>query len=197
MKTIVILFMSMLIGLFSFEVLGASFAPKSKKFSGYREGTWGLGVIAGEPSLARVQYYSAWKRALSFSAGYSIANRVVLGSADYLFYFFDAQDRRLSDNFWNSLMLYLGPGVLGGVGVSGSDPNDNYQIGFRGTFGVEYVITQSPWSVNLEVAPTLYAKSKNSFGVGVGIGVLYHFGGHKSAPSRFKEKNAEDFSEFD
>jgi hypothetical protein len=160
---------------------GAGFVSRTKKFSGYTAGTWGLGLLAGEPSGARAVYFTGWKQAWSLSTGYSFLNKTVVGSLDYLFYFYSAQDRRVNDSFWNSLLFYLGGGVLGGAGVSGSDPNDSYQVGVRGIAGAEYVITTSPWSLLLEVAPQLYFKAKNSFGVSVVIGMTYHFGGRDSA----------------
>jgi hypothetical protein len=148
-------------------------AAHQKRFTGFVEDLWGFGAQLGNPSGVHAQKFIDWKRAWSFSVGYSF-DKVVLGSIDYLMYGYDAADKMRSEDFFNALIFYWGPGIVGGPGLSGSDPNDSFRGGVRVVGGAEYVFLNSPWSIRLELGPTLYFKAKNNFDVGIGVGATYY-----------------------
>jgi len=147
---------------------------KHYRFAGFNEQQWGLGVLLGDPIGLRANYFTTWKRAFSFSAGYSSSQDIQV-SADYLFYGYQAHDKVIDRNFWNSLIFYGGVGVLAGVGAGGNDPANGTQYGARLVGGLEYIFVGTPWSLRFEVAPEYFLKGKNTVGVAIGIGLTYYW----------------------
>lgn len=173
MKTLFKTFVAILLISTSFTTAHADGFPKGKRFTGFPEGLWGVGLALGEPSGLQAHYFTGWKQAWSFTAGYSFSKAAVVG-VDYLFYGYNAKDKIVDKNFWNSLIFYAGPGAKLGFGIE-SDPNDSLQVAVRALGGAEYIFTDSSWSVRLEAAPELYFKGRNGFGIGFIIGATYYF----------------------
>lgn len=128
----------------------------------------------GDPLGIQARYFTSWKRALAFMVGYSSA-QTLQGTVDYLFYGYNAQDKVIDKDFWNSLIFYGGFGALGGYGLPGADPNNNVQFGLRVVGGIEYIFVGTPWAMRTEIAPELFLKGKNTTGLELGIGITYYW----------------------
>ncbi|MDZ4678778.1 MAG: hypothetical protein SGI74_14875 [Oligoflexia bacterium] len=167
---------------------------KSRRFKGFHEGLIGVGLLFGEPASFRTHYFTNWKRAFSFSGGYSFA-RVGVVSLDYLLYGYTVEDKRKSDDFWNSLAFYGGAGVMGGGGLGGHAVEDQYQIGLRAVGGIEYIFIGNPLSLRIEGSPQYLFKGKNTLGFAIGLGLTYYF--FDNGPRNKRFGGVEDFTEFD
>ena len=186
--------------LFTSSLTNAS--PKHYRFAGFNENQWGAGAFLGDPLSLRAYYFTNWKRAFAFSLGYASSKTAQL-SVDYLLYGYQAHDKVVDRDFWNSLVFYGGAGVLTGVGVGGNDPADNFQAGLRVVGGIEYIFAQSPWSMRMEVDPEFFIKAKNSVGFAIGIGATYYWwdgAGGRGSETRLRENKTQavvDDSEFE
>ena len=150
-----------LLFLFANLALATDFSSQ-KRFTGFPENLWGYGLNFGEPTGVRANYFLDWKHALNFNVGYSFA-KVLTGSANYLWYGYNANDRVLKKDFWNSLIFYGGGGLMAGPGLPGCDTGDKFQLGIQGVGGVEYLFTGSPWSVRREVLPQHLIMGRSNF----------------------------------
>jgi hypothetical protein len=149
---------------------------EAKIFEGFPEETIGVSALFGEPSGGRLIYFSDWKRAWAFSGGYSFA-KVFQFSVDYLFYGYQTRDRIGDKDFWNSLVFYGGLGAVYGNGFEGSDEKDKTQVGVRAVGGTEYLFSNGPLSLRIELAPIIYAKAKSFAGFSVVVGATFYLFG--------------------
>ena len=158
---------------------------EARRFLGFDSGNQGVGLLVGQPMLARYQYWFNWKRSLFVDVGYDW-DRVAIAGASYSFYFYNVDDLWKARSVWNALMFYVGGGLFTGIGVGNADPNDRYQLGVRGYGGVEYLFGGSPWSVKLEVGPKLFVVGRTAAGLQMMLGAVYYFdlGRKRSIPDR-------------
>jgi hypothetical protein len=165
-----------LVILISLVLFSATRPVHAKIFEGFPEETLGVSALFGEPSGGRVIYFSDWKQAWAFSGGYSFS-KVFQFSVDYLLYGYQTKDRVADRDFWNSLIFYGGVGAVYGKGLEGSDENDANQAGIRAVGGTEYLFSNGPLSLRIELAPTLFAKAKGIAGFSVVVGATFYLFG--------------------
>ena len=177
--------------LFSICISGYSSAsPSFKRFAGFPENLWGFGFDLGEPTAARAQYFLDWKHALNLKVGYSLA-KVIVANANYLFYGYNANDKVISKDFWNSLLFYGGGGPSFGVGLLGSDASDGFQIGLQLVGGAEYIFAGSSWSVHAEISPEYLIQGHSNFNFGISVGLTYYlFDSAKPTRRDFSKKQS-------
>lgn len=160
--------------------------PKGKTFVGFPEGATAAGIFLGEPIGLRGYLFRTWKQAYSVGVGYS-NSKVIQGSFDYLFYGYSARDKLKDKNLWNSLIFYGGPGLLVGTGLEDADSKDKFQVGARVVGGSEYIFTDSPLSLRLELAPQFMFKGRTALQFSMGVGLTYYFDTKKR--SRYKRRS--------
>jgi hypothetical protein len=57
--------------------------------------------------------------------------------------------------------------------------------------GSEYIFTDSPWSVRVELAPQLLFKGKHNFDLGMVAGITYYFDSKKDNSRKYQKDSTE------
>lgn len=132
-------------------------------------------LMLGQPTLVRYNYFTDWKRAIAFNVGYHFEEWYYIG-ADYNFYFYNIKDRlKKKNNFFNSLLFYVGPGVFLGSEPDAKKSDEKVKIGTRLAGGAEYLFTGTNLSMKIEFAPAYFFKGDDDFGFQGMVGLAYYF----------------------
>jgi len=156
MKKILSVIVSIMLSLsFSSIALQAEEIAKEK-------GSFGAGIILGEPIGPNVKYWINSNAAVDFGLGFH---------NDFSVY---------SDFLWHDWKILPQPskGTLGGylgLGVRYEETEGNDKFGFRTVAGVDYWIDSYPVEVYLEVAPVFQVSPDTDTEFDGGIGVRYYF----------------------
>ncbi len=148
--------------------------PKGEAGRPADKGTFGIGIILGEPTGITAKLYLKDDRALDFAAGGAFAAGGLEIHSDYLFHPWILQDR---DTF--VLPVYLGPGLRLIDYDGGSDSPSHLALGVRAEIGILFDFKSVPLDAFVEVAGVgqYDFKSGNGFGIGgsVDLGIRYYF----------------------
>ena len=130
-------------------------------------GSFGLGIIAGEPTGISGELWLTRSTALTAAVAWSFegGDDAVLVQADYVFY-----NMGLFDVKRGAMGLYFG---LGGRVRFGDDE----QVGIRVPIGIDYMFGNAPIDVFGEVVPIVDLVDESELNFGAGVGVRYFFGG--------------------
>lgn len=127
---------------------------------------FGAGVMIGQPTGFSAKYWRSEINAIDFGLGFSFAkddNGVHL-HADYLWHSFNA----IQSN--EKFVLYYGPGLKLVTGK-----NNDARLGIRGVLGLEWMASQIPIDVFMEIAPVLNFVPGTGFKIDAAFGARYYF----------------------
>ena len=176
---------SALTTLLALATVGALAAPTHAQDSGTEElgvddqaravdkGTFGLGLILGEPTGIAAKLYLADDQAVQAAVGFAFAGDGIHVHADYVFHPYILQSR---DSF--VLPVYVGPGVR--VIDKGNGRDSSYfALGLRVVGGLLFDFRDVPLDAFVEVAGVLEYGFADGQGAGLdinaGAGARYYF----------------------
>lgn len=151
-------------------------APARADDSGARgtdKGTFGVGIIVGEPVGITAKLYLTDDRAIQAAVGSAFIGGGLQLHGDYVFHPYILQTR---DSF--VLPFYVGPGVRL-IDYSSGGNNNAWALGVRGVVGLLFDFKTVPLDAFFEVAPVLEYKFSSGAGfqlaLNVGAGIRYYF----------------------
>lgn len=130
---------------------GSLIAPIASESSGITRarGTFGIGVVLGEPTGVSGKYWLSEQTAIDGAFGYSFGDRFRV-SMDYLVHTnaFEAPE----------FPLYYGVGgaISGDRGYIAKSRTGDFALGARGVVGVSYLFKGAPLDAFLEIAPIVF-----------------------------------------
>jgi hypothetical protein len=140
---------------------------------GVDKGTFGVGIIAGEPTGICAKLYLSDDRAIQAAVGGAFIGGGVQVHADYLFHPYILQTR---DSF--VLATFIGPGARL-INYSQGRGESFLALGLRATGGLLFDFKKVPLDAFLEVAGVLEYGFKDMEGAGLafnaGVGIRYYF----------------------
>jgi hypothetical protein len=138
------------------------------------KGTFGVGLILGEPTGVDAKIYLSDDRAIQLAVGGAFIASGYQAHGDYVFHPWILQNR---DTF--VMPLYLGPGVRVIDYTGGINGASHLALGLRAVVGMLFDFKSVPLDVFLEVAGVgqYEFQAGKGFGLGlnVGAGVRYYF----------------------
>ena len=142
---------------------------------GSEKGTFGLGLILGEPTGISAKLYLKDDQAIQAAVGSAFVGGGIQVHADYVFHPWILEDR---DSF--TMPVYLGPGLRGIVYDKGRGGDGYLAIGLRGVVGILFDFKHAPLDAFVEVAAVgEYGFSSSDGGLAAalnaGAGVRYYF----------------------
>ena len=124
---------------------------------------FGIGIIAGDPTGLSAKFYTGHANAFDFAAAWSFkGDGHLLLQADYVWH------SPLSKTSSGLFALYYG---IGGRVIFSDDPN----VGVRIPVGIDYVFSNAPVDIFVEVVPVLDLIPSTDFDLNGGIGVRFWF----------------------
>lgn len=160
-------------------VVAIAFWPTS---SSAQPGTFGIGLIVGEPTGINGKYFMSRESAIQGAAAWSLSGSNAFHlQGDYLFHKYDVF--RVSKG---ELPLYVGLGAR----IVFRDVGDN-TFGVRVPVGVQYNFVGVPIDAFFEIVPTLDLTPDTDFDLEAAIGARFWFGGTgvESSSSRPRTKS--------
>ena len=142
---------------------------------------FGAGIVLGEPTGFTVKYWLESRHAIDAAVAYSFGDYVLI-LADYLFEFPHAfQNRR--ESFLRQLAPYVGIGAVVLIATTGASVNRRFfgtntshvGLGVRVPLGIEWMPSDPPLGVFLELAPGLGVAPQTFGFLEGGVGVRYYF----------------------
>lgn len=151
-------------------------APARAEDSGARgtdKGTFGVGIIVGEPVGITFKLYLTDDRAIQAAVGSAFIGGGLQLHGDYVFHPYILQNR---DSF--VLPFYVGPGLRLIEYNNGRDTNA-FAFGVRGVVGLLFDFKDVPLDTFFELAPVLEYKFSSGAGFqlsfNAGAGIRYYF----------------------
>ena len=140
---------------------------------GVDKGTFGIGIIAGEPTGICAKLYLKDDQAIQAAIGSSFIGGGYQVHADYVFHPYILQTR---DSF--VLATFIGPGVRV-INYSEGRGESFLALGLRGVGGLLFDFKKVPLDAFIEVAGVLEYGFKDTEGAGLafnaGVGIRYYF----------------------
>lgn len=137
------------------------------------KGTFGVGVILGEPTGISAKLYMADDQAIQAAIGFAFLGGGLHAHADYVFHPYILQAR---EQF--VLPVYIGPGVRFIQYRSGRDES-HFGIGLRAVGGILFDFKTVPLDAFIEVAGVFEYEFEDGEGFGLalnaGAGARYYF----------------------
>ncbi|MEJ2720747.1 MAG: hypothetical protein P8181_06345 [bacterium] len=130
------------------------------------QGTFGLGIVVGEPTGVSGKLWLSGRSAVDMAAAWSFRDEAALTlQADYLLHNFD-----LIDVEKGQLPVYFG------VGGRVKFENES-KAGVRIPVGLAYIFEDVPLDAFFEIAPILDLVPDTDFAVNAAVGIRFFFGG--------------------
>ena len=127
----------------------------------YAQKDFGIGIILGDPTGLSAKLYTGCNNAFDFAAAWSFkGDGHLLLQADYVWH------SSLSRTSSGMFALYYG---IGGRIIFSDDPN----VGVRIPVGIDYIFSNAPVDIFLEVVPVLDLIPSTDFDLNGGIGVRF------------------------
>ena len=140
---------------------------------GADKGTFGLGIILGEPTGVSAKLYLSDDRAIQAAAGSAFLGGGLELDADYLLHPYILQTR---DSF--VLPVYVGPGVRV-IDYNDGRSSSFFALGVRAVGGLLFDFKAVPLDAFVEAGPVLEYQFKDGAGLAIklhaGAGVRYYF----------------------
>lgn len=125
---------------------------------------FGLGIILGEPTGVSGKLWTSGENAFDFAAAWSFqGDGNLLLQADYVWHIF-----RLIPVSEGKLPFYVG---VGGEVILANDP----VIGVRVPLGLDYMFSNAPVDIFVELVPILRLAPSTDFDFAGGLGARYWF----------------------
>lgn len=156
-----------------FVILAATPARADEGDGRAEKGTFGAGIIIGEPTGVAAKLYLSDSQAVQAAAGFAFIGGGIHIHADYVFHPYIFQTR---ESF--VLLAYVGPGVRLIQYRDGRDAS-YVALGIRGVGGLLFDFKNNPLDVFVEVAGVLEYGFKDGEGFGpalnIAAGIRYYF----------------------
>jgi len=135
-------------------------------------GSFGLGVIVGEPTGLSAKTWTGNSKALDFGIAWSLDSETFHFHMDYLLHNFP-----LIQVEQGRLPLYYGIGGRVKLADNNNDNNGNDDdfVGIRIPVGLEYLFAGAPMDIFLEIVPILDLVPETDFDFNAALGVRYFF----------------------
>jgi hypothetical protein len=142
---------------------------------GEEKGTFGVGLVIGEPTGISMKLYLKDDQAIQGAIGSAFVGGGIQAHADYVFHPWILEDR---ESF--TLPVYLGPGLRVIDYDKGRGGNSYVAVGVRGVIGILFDFKSVPLDAFVEVAGVGeygFSSSQGGFGLALnaGAGVRYYF----------------------
>ncbi len=138
------------------------------------KGTFGVGIVLGEPTGLCAKLYLSDDTAIQGALGFNFYGSGIQANAEYVLHPWIVQER---DAF--VLPLYVGPGLRFIQYDGGRGADNHYAIGLRVVGGMLFDFKEVPLDVFLEIAGVVEYDFKDGEGVelalNLGAGVRYYF----------------------
>lgn len=138
------------------------------------KGTFGVGIVLGEPTGLCAKLYLDDDTAIQGALGFNFYGSGIQANAEYVLHPWIVQER---DAF--VLPIYLGPGLRFIQYDGGRGADNHYAIGLRVVGGMLFDFKEVPLDVFLEIAGVVEYDFKDGEGVelalNLGAGVRYYF----------------------
>lgn len=136
------------------------------------KGSFGIGLVLGEPTGITAKLYLDDDTALQAAIGFNFYGSGVQVNAEYLLHPWIVQER---DTF--VLPIYLGPGVRAIQYDGGRGADSHFAFGLRGVVGLLFDFKNVPLDAFVELAGVLEYDAAEDFEVAfnLGAGVRYYF----------------------
>jgi hypothetical protein len=157
-------------------VAAALLAPRLAAADGVEKGSFGLGIVLGEPTGLTAKLYLDDDTAVQAAIGSAFISGGLQASVDYLWHPWLLEERA---SF--ALPAYVGPGVRFIQYDQGDGGDDYFAFGVRAVAGFLFDFKEVPLDTFVEVAGVLeYAfgnDAEDGFGLALnaGAGVRYYF----------------------
>lgn len=149
---------------FSILLLVLIFLSLSSKGLTYEKNDFGLGIILGSPTGISAKLWLSKSTAFDAAAAWSFSRKGRLQiHGDYLWHNFN-----LIKVEKGSFPFYYGLGFRFNFG-------DEVEAGVRFPLGLEYLFSQAPFDIFIEVVPVLRVINKTDFEMDGAIGVRFFF----------------------
>jgi hypothetical protein len=141
---------------------------------------FGAGIILGSPTAITAKYWLDRQAALDGGIAFALSD-YFLFYGDYLFHYPGAFKQR--NKFVSELIPYVGVGGILALANSNRIDNDRYLgrtsgaigLGVRVPFGIEWMPTNIPIGVFLELVPGISVIPATSILFQGGLGIRYYF----------------------
>ena len=159
----------------AFAAVAAAASTAAADGRSEEKGTFGVGLLIGEPTGICAKLYLKDDQAVQFALGSDFVAGGFQVQADYVFHPWILEER---DSF--TLPVYLGPGVRVFDYDKGRGGNSFFAVGIRAVGGIMFDFKNVPLDAFLEVAVVGeygFSSSEGGFGVALnaGAGVRYYF----------------------
>ncbi len=154
-----------------FLCLNPAFSAVSN--NGVAAGSFGIGFEAGNPTGLSMKYWLDNITAVDSLIAWSFSsekNSYFHLSSDYLYHFFGILDTK-----GIPIPLYCGGGLRFGYGEKISENGKDYKLGLRLPVGIEFIISNIPIDIFVEIAPIFDVIPKTDFDLNGGLGARYFF----------------------
>lgn len=151
-------------------------APAPAHAQPAEKGTFGIGLVLGEPTGVAAKLYLTEDRAIQGAVGSAFVGGGLQVHADYVWHPWILEDR---DSF--TLPAYIGPGLRAIYYDKGRDGDDYVAVGLRVVAGILFDFKELPLDVFVEVAGVgEYGFSSAADGgvaaaINAGAGARYYF----------------------
>jgi hypothetical protein len=135
------------------------------------KGTFGIGLVLGEPTGITAKLYLDDDTAIQGAVGINFYGSGVQANAEYLWHPWIVQDRDLL-----VMPIYLGPG-LRAVDYGGRGVDSHFAMGLRAVVGLLFDFKEQPLDAFVELGGVVEYDFTNGWGPGlnIGAGVRYYF----------------------
>ncbi|CAN5900478.1 hypothetical protein BH11MYX2_BH11MYX2_09290 [soil metagenome] len=137
------------------------------------KGTFGIGLILGEPTGISAKLYLADDKAIDAAVGFAFFGGGLQAHTDYLWHPYILQSR---EQF--VLPVYIGPGIRA-IDYRDGENGDRFALGVRVVGGILFDFKQVPLDAFVEVAGVVEYKFGDGGGAGIklnaGAGARYYF----------------------
>lgn len=143
-------------------------------------GNFGLGIILGAPTALTGKYYMGQEEAIDFGLAFDLDDYILL-YGDYLVHFPGGLGR--SSRFASELVPYIGIGPVLVLDADDrrrndkyfDDPNDDFGLGVRIPFGIEWMAPRFPLGIAVEIVPGIIVIPGTDAFVQGGVAFRYYF----------------------
>jgi hypothetical protein len=136
------------------------------------KGTFGVGIVLGEPTGIAAKLYLGDDTAIQGALGFNFYGAGIQVNAEYVLHPWIVQER---DAF--VLPIYIGPGVRFIQYDGGRGESSHFAVGIRGVIGMLFDFKEVPLDVFVEAAGVIEYDFSEGFGpaLNLGAGVRYYF----------------------
>lgn len=147
-------------------------------YNGQAESRFGVGFVLGSPTALSFNWYTSEENAFDLQVAF-FSDDYFLTYADHTFHF----PEMMGSGKYLQLSPYFGLGAFGVFATKDDHPRgnyfdkrtDDYAIGARIPFGLEWLWKRAPLGIGLEVAPGIVVAPSTIGALQAGLTLRYYF----------------------